>query len=174
MNEPTMDKLVQRLDRLERENRRLKIFEGIAVVTLICLSSVQLYASEIVPFTAECVEGETHRYDGGNGKDMMGNKIQDPRYGWSTEKWGSLSISWSGGKTIIMGQLNAKVMLADGGVISAVWAGSNPLAQNIYSLVLDTILGQAVYSQVQATSLGENRSVKVRSENFYCKINWVN
>jgi len=39
MNEPTMDKLEQRLDRLERENRRLKrigvlVVVGIAAVVL--------------------------------------------------------------------------------------------------------------------------------------------
>ena len=142
-------------------------------IILIFLYSVPLFASEVMPFTAECIEGETHRYDGGNGKDMMGKKINDPRYGWSTEKWGDLSITWSGGKTIVMGQIIATVTNAKSGVISAVWSVVNELAVNLYSMVIDTSIGQVVYSQVQASYLGESRAIKVRSQNLACKIKWL-
>lgn len=54
--------------------RGLISVKGCCAIILIFLYSVPLYASEVMPFTAECVEGETHRYDGGNGKDMMGKK----------------------------------------------------------------------------------------------------
>ena len=131
-------------------------------------------ATEIRPFTAACVEGETHRYDGGNGKDMSGAQIDNPSYGWSTEKWGKTNIVWSGGKMIVIDKLNADVLHAERGVISAFWFGSNGLAVNLYSFVLDTVLGQALYSQSQASALGENRSVKVRSQNLSCAITWLN
>jgi len=159
----------------KRSKKGLISMKSCCAIILICLYGLPLYASEVMPFTAECVAGETHRYDGGNGKDMMGKKIQSPQHGWSTERLGNLSITWSGGKTIVMDNLNATVTHAEGGVISAVWSGAvGKLAVNIYSMVLDTSIGQAVHSQVQASSLGESRQIKVRSEHFHCKIKWLN
>lgn len=148
----------------------MKIFLSM-FISLIVISP--LYAKTVAPFKASCVEGETHRFDGGNGKDMMGEDIKNPEFGWMTEKWGGLNLSWSGEKTIVIGKLNATVLSSENGVVSAVWAGSAP-AVNIYSMVLDTLIGEAVFSQVQAASLGKNRAIKVRSQNLKCKIEWLN
>jgi len=68
------------------------------------LFSSPVLASDFPLFSASCVEGETHRYDGGyDGRNMlasMGEKIIDE---WSTEKWGGLEIAWDGGETIKVG-----------------------------------------------------------------------
>ncbi|MCK5218608.1 hypothetical protein KAR10_03750 [bacterium] len=148
----------------------MKIF---LLLFFLSILSPPLHAEQVAPFKASCVEGETHRFDGGNGKDMMGETIKDPEFGWMTEKWGGLTLSWSGDKTIIIGTLNATVLSTENGVLSAVWAGNAP-AVNIYSMVLDTVIGEAVYSQVQASSIGKNRAIKVRSQNLKCKIEWLN
>jgi hypothetical protein len=126
-------------------------------------------ASPLRAFTAECVEGETHRYDGGSGVDALGEPIAQPRYGWSIERWGDLRISWTGGDSIQVGNLSAHVESAVDGILAASWAGDGP-ATNVYSLILDTSLGQAVYSQVQAVVTGKSRQIKVRSQNLRCKI----
>lgn len=73
-----------------------------------------------------------------------------------------------------MGQINATVTNAESGVISAFWSVVSELgAVNIYSMVIDTSIGQVVYSQVQASYLGESRAIKVRSQNLACKIKWL-
>lgn len=138
---------------------------------LVLLRASAANADEVRPFRARCVEGETHRYDGGNGKSVTGEAASFA-YGWQTEKWGGLDISWSGGKTIVVGQLNATVVSNTQGAISAVWSYDLP-ALNIYSLVLDTVLGEAVYTQSQAATSGLNRSIKVRSQNLRCTIEWL-
>jgi hypothetical protein len=143
----------------------------IGLVIALLLSS-PVYASELSPFSAECTEGETHRYDGGNAKDMFGNEGQGAKgfFGWKTEKWGGFSIDWSGGKTISIGNLSATVTHARNGIIAAVLHDGSALAVNVRSLVLDIFLGEAVFSQVQAAPLGESRQIKVRSQNLRCKV----
>lgn len=140
-----------------------------SVMPVLFFATLSYAADTLTPFTAECVEGSTHRYDGGNGLDMAGGKA-DFDYGWSTEKWGGLKVSWDGGKVIKVGQLEASVLGSSNGVISAAWAGDNGLAHNIYSFVIDLPLGEAVYSQVQASPLGKSRSIKVRSQDLECVI----
>ncbi len=54
-------------------------------VTLLVLFTTNAYAIE--PFTAECESEGAHRYDYGNGLDMMGDKIPNPDYGWMKENW---------------------------------------------------------------------------------------
>lgn len=139
----------------------------LSIIPLLLLPVLSSATDSLKPFDAECEEGGTHRYDGGNGRDMSGGKA-DFDYGWSTEKWGGLEVSWEGGKVIKVGNLEATVLSASNGVISAAWAGDNGLAHNIYSFVIDLPLGQAVYSQVHASSLGESRSIKVRSQDLTC------
>ena len=139
------------------------------LIMLLSLAGTLSHAAEIAPFSAECEEGGTHRYDGGNGLNMSGGKT-DFDYGWSTEKWGGLKVSWDGGKNIKLGELDASVLSASNGVISAAWAGDNRMAVNVYSFVLDIPLGEAVYSQVQASSFGANRSIKVRSQDLKCTV----
>lgn len=145
----------------------MKLYYWMLTLLLLVPSSHALSAQS--SFVAECKEGSTHRYDGGNGVDMNGVEANFA-YGWSTEKWGGLRISWSGGETIKLGELEATVLSARDGVVSAAWAKDNGLAHNIYSFVIDTSLGQAVYSQVKASSLGKSRSVKVRSQDLKCII----
>ncbi len=125
------------------------------------------------PFTAFCKEGETHRYDDGNGVDMMGIKIKNPEYGWHTTKWGDMTITWAGGKTIVVDGLNASVVHLGKEVIGGVWTGEWGMAVNIYSLIMNTSLKKAVFTQVQASQLGKNRSMKVRSSNHNCKLTWL-
>jgi len=131
--------------------------------------SSQVWASSPGSFSADCTEGETHRYDGGNGFYINGGKIPDPEHGWITENWGGLKIFWIGGDNIKVGKLDFSVLNTDEGVVSAVWAGIGT-AINVYSFVIDLQLGEAVYSQVQASALGASRQIKVRSQNLICEI----
>ncbi len=55
MNEPTMDKLVQRLDRLERENRRLKRIGALVVVGI---AAVVLMGQARLSKVAKVIEAE--------------------------------------------------------------------------------------------------------------------
>lgn len=109
-------------------------------------------AAEVPPFKASCVEGETHRYDGGNGLDMLGKKIENPDYGWSTEKWGNTNITWSGGETIVVDALNAAVVHNSDSIIVAIWMGDNGAALNLYSLLIDTTLSEAFYAETSVAS----------------------
>jgi hypothetical protein len=128
--------------------------------------------SQVAPFTVECTEGETHRYDGGNAKDAGGNDSQGLKdsYGWKTEKWGDLSIVWLGGETVSIGNLSATVIHARNGIMSAVVHDESTLAVNVRSLILDIPSGQAVFNQVQAAPLGRSRSIKARSQDLRCKV----
>jgi hypothetical protein len=132
------------------------------------------HAAEVDPFKTKCVQGETHRYDGGNGKDVSGRTIANPGYGWSTEKWGNLEVVWSGGNTIVIGKLIATVLQAQDGIILAHWSEQSAWLTNLASLLLDTVLGEAVYSESQVTMFGESRSIKTRSQNLKCEIVWLN
>ena len=136
--------------------------------------------SDARPFSASCHEGTTHRYDGSTGLDMLGRTVDSPVSRWSTESWGDVEVSWRGGSTIELGGLTARVSHAGGGIVAAYWTetiGSTkaqPVVEsvgtNIYSVVIDTVLGQAVYSQTQAVVLGASRQIKVRSQNLFCDV----
>ncbi len=141
------------------------------------LFSSPVLASDFPLFSASCVEGETHRYDGGyndkNMHDSMGEKIIDE---WSTEKWGGLEIAWDGGETIKVGGFkstynNMQVIHAGAGVISAIRNGPGLATTNIYSFVIDLEIGQAVYSQVQGVY--SQHTIKVRSQNLKCDVTFL-
>lgn len=55
MNEPTMDKLVQRLDRLERDNRRMKRFGALVIVLI---AAVVLMGQSTISKVVSVVEAE--------------------------------------------------------------------------------------------------------------------
>jgi len=138
-----------------------------AYLTLLLSASVA--ATTPPPFEASCEEGQTYRYDGGNGLDMTGREAPF-EYGWTAEKWGDLDVKWAGGKAIELGQIQAIVLTAQDSVVSAVGGSSASGATNVYSFVIDLQTGYAVFSQVQASSLGKNRAVKVRSQNLTCTV----
>lgn len=152
-------------------------YGGFAVVVLVLCGVYVAHADfRFRPFTAVCEEGETHRYDGDNSLDMMGQKAKGGSSGWVTESWGGLNLSWHGGDTLflhvdgrtipymVIGENNSAIMAV---VASSAWA------LNVYSLVIDPVLGEAVYSQVSAVNIGKSRSIKGRVQNLKCKVSWV-
>jgi hypothetical protein len=142
----------------------------IASLLVLAIGSEGSRVDRLAPFKAECQEGETHRFDGGNGLDIGGNPIADPLKGWSTEKWGGLQVTWLGGKNARVGNADAQVVGTTDATLSVVWTHMEPLGSNIYSMVLDTILGEAVYSQVHASATGPSRQIKARVQNLRCTI----
>jgi hypothetical protein len=150
----------------------MKLHYLFLITTLLFSSPV--FAFDFPFFSASCLEGETHRYDGGyDGKNMLDSSGKELIDEWQTEKWGGLEIVWDGGDTIKVGGNqsrydNMQVIHAGGGVISAILNGPGLMTTNIYSFVIDLKIGQAVYSQVQGV-YGQH-TIKVRSQNLKCEV----
>tara|TARA_R110002094_G_scaffold108429_3_gene106423 strand:+ start:12507 stop:12920 length:414 start_codon:yes stop_codon:yes gene_type:complete len=129
----------------------------------------ETFAAPVDPFYAKCTDGKTQRYDSGNGLDMFGKNIPDYSRGWTTDKWGGLDVIWEGGNQLKVAGQYLVVLTAEEGVISAV-TPSQGIAVNVYSFLIDIEIKEALYGQLQASSLGENRAIKARSQNLYCEI----
>ena len=140
------------------------------------------WSSSFPPFIAECIEDTTFRYDGGNGLDMRGREIELPGFGWMTEKWGGLTVKWSGGEGIKVGELDMAVLLVRewgvaAGVVNEVTGSSasellgvKQSGVSLYSFAIDISLGEAVFSQSTISRLGMSKQIKVRSQNLKCDV----
>jgi hypothetical protein len=137
--------------------------------SLLCLATASADAAPLAPFAAECTEGETHRYDGTNGMTIAGEQIQDRAHGWSTERWGGgLKVDWDGGRSVRLGKITATVTRAEDGYLAAQAETTGSGSTNIYSFIIDTQIGEALITQVQAVQLGESRSIKGRTQSLIC------
>lgn len=136
--------------------------------SLLCLTTASAGAAPLAPFTAECTEGETHRYDATNGMTIAGDEAQDRAHGWSTERWGGLQVAWDGGRTVRLGSITATVTRAEDGYLAAQAETTGSGSTNIYSFIIDTQIGEALIAQVQAVQVGENRSIKGRTQSLTC------
>ena len=120
------------------------------ILSFLFSSSVAL---ELNSFVAECVEGETHRYDNG--------------HGWSTEKWGGIKIVWDGGEHM---EVDGKPYMVVHSSNSALYA-IRLYEFGIFSIIIDIRLGEAVLAQVASgIDIGGDRPIKVRSQNLKCTL----
>lgn len=126
------------------------------------------HAQSQEPFRAICEQGETQRYDGGNGKNISGGTIPSSSYGWSTEKWGDLEITWRGDDALQYGNALAYVAHVNESEIVAFWYGEGGTAFNMKTVVVDRVTGIAMVTQTQTSAIGQNRSVKIRAQNLDC------
>ena len=142
----------------------------LACMCFIFLFSAQVYAIE--PFVAACEDKEAaHSFYTGNGLNILGKKIPDPRYGWTTLSnwWTEDLITWGGGDELLLnyGKIKAKIVSSNKDHLRAIHVD----AKNVRVITFDVNLGIVLISLHQHVVVGGSRTVEVRTAVLYCQVN---